>query len=144
MSDSSEYQCNVCGFRLYIPIAYAELRVSQLGLYPDRRFLGRSILVLRKHYDHLEALPGLELASFWADAVQVGSAIKSAFGASRVNYSVLCNATPHTHIHIIPRYPEAEDLPTRSPWSDPRPLQELSPQELQDVAAKTLAALQRK
>lgn len=120
------WKCPVCAFSLYIPVRADGLRVSHVGLYADGRFPGRCILVYENHEEHLEALPRDQLMSFWEDATEVGRAVKAATGAPRVNYAVLGNAAPHLHIHIIPRQPGLEELPTRSPWNDPRNAFELS------------------
>ena len=123
---STAWECETCGFRLFLPIDAPRLRRSVLGLYDDGRFPGRCLLVYKEHAEHLDALPPEEVAALWADAADVGAAVRRLTSSARVNYAVLGNANPHLHVHIIPRQPGAEDLPTRPPWLDPRPLVPLS------------------
>lgn len=110
--------CHECGFRLWVPLG--RLRVSQVGLYDDRRFPGRSLLVLDHHEEDLSALEGQLLTDYMADLRDLSAAIKAVTGAPRINVAVLGNAVPHLHWHVIPRQPDREPLPNRSPWDDPR------------------------
>lgn len=125
-------ECSFCGFGLFNPVQ-VELQVSRLGLYSDARFPGRAILMFKDHRVDLEDLDREEMCSFWQDATRVGGALKRVSGATRVNYAVLGNAEPHLHIHLIPRRPLDEELPTRSPWNDPRPFEELDPDRLRTI-----------
>lgn len=136
--DAEGWACPECGFELYLPVRAASLRVSRLGLYSDGRFPGRCLLVYRDHVEHLEALPGQDLAAFWSDATTAGAALRRLTGATRVNYAVLGNAVPHLHVHLVPRQP-SDPLPTRPPWNDPRPLVEVGPVE----ATRVIGELER-
>jgi diadenosine tetraphosphate (Ap4A) HIT family hydrolase len=107
---------------VYEPIAAPSLLVTRLGLYAEGRFPGRCIVVYRTHAEHMEELQPDALAALWADAARVGDAVKRLTGAARINYAVLGNTTAHLHVHVIPRQPGAEPLPTRPPWNDPRDL----------------------
>lgn len=115
--------CDQCGFTLWNPVA--ALRVSTMGLYNDNRFPGRSLLSLNEHYADLTDLPEELLQDYMRDLRDVRTAITKVTGAARVNYAVLGNAEPHVHWHLVPRYPERESLPNRSPWQDPRPTAKL-------------------
>ncbi|HJQ01549.1 MAG TPA: hypothetical protein VJ851_08105 [Jatrophihabitans sp.] len=132
MTDGPQWRCHTCGFTLYIPVP-ASLTTSQLGLYSDARFPGRAILAFNQHAEQLEELSSDDRAAFWADGVKVGAAIKRVTGSRRINYAVLGNAEPHLHLQLIPRKPEVEPLPTRPPWSDSRPLEELDSKTVRDL-----------
>lgn len=134
-----EWSCEVCGMSLYEPVVAPALTTTRVGLYAEGRFPGRCIVVLDRHAEHMEDLAPDELAGLWSDAALVGSALRTLTGAARVNYAVLGNTTPHLHVHVIPRRPEIEPLPTRPPWSDPRDLVPLDP----DDAARTKRDLAR-
>jgi diadenosine tetraphosphate (Ap4A) HIT family hydrolase len=138
-----QWECSKCGFRLYLPIEAPDLKVSQLGLYNDGRFPGRCILALNTHSEHLEELDPRVRAQFWDDAARVGWVIRRLTGATRINYAVLGNGTPHLHIHLIPRQPAYEELPTRSPWNDPRNAFELDPGQLRALVSRIEAGLLR-
>lgn len=116
--------CLNCGFELWSPIE--QLSVSDLSLYSDSRFPGRSILSLRDHWESLEELPEELLQDFLRDVRRSIAALKLATGSERINFAVLGNTVPHVHAHLIPRYPEQELKPGSSPWDDPRPREKLS------------------
>lgn len=138
-SNSSFVKCKDCGFELWEPIA--ELSYSCLGLYDDARFPGRCILSLKEHWEDFSSLPHAQLYAFVSDAQRAAQAILKATGASRINYAILGNTVPHVHFHIIPRYPEIEELPDKAPWNDPRPLRRLSNEERKIVKAKIAKGL---
>ena len=94
----------------------ASLQVSHLGLYSDSRFPGRALLAFDHHATQLDELGDNGRNASWAGATAVAGAIKQATG-SAVNYAVLGNANAHLHVHLIPRRPESEPLPTRPPWN---------------------------
>ncbi len=134
MKDPSEqWSCAACDFRLWIPVHAPGLTTARVGLYDDGRFPGRCIVVLEEHHEHLDALPPEALAALWSDVARVGGAVRAVTGAVRVNYAVLGNAARHLHVHVIPRQPSAEELPTRPPWNDPRPLMGLRPGAVEEL-----------
>lgn len=135
------WACPSCGFELWVPVDAPALSSTVVGLYDDGRFPGRCLVVHREHHEHLDALPDAALAAFWADVARVGGAVRRLTGAAKVNYAVLGNATRHLHAHVIPRQPAAEDLPTRPPWNDPRPLTGLLNDELAALRAALTRAL---
>lgn len=140
----NRWSCTECGFELYYPVETGGLAVSHLGLYADAKFRGRALLAYGDHAEQLEQLTGGELSAFWADAVAVGEVLKAIVGASRVNYAVLGNAERHLHIHIIPRVPAAEPLPSRSPWNDSRPSLELDHAEYLRIGQGVQKALAKR
>lgn len=110
--------CPVCEFTLFNPIhAFGN---STLGLYDDARFPGRAILKLEQHYELLEDTPEDIITQFMADSRESILAIKQVTGVERVNFAILGNTVQHVHAHLIPRYPETETFPGKSPWNDPR------------------------
>lgn len=117
------FACGVCGFSLWLPIA--ELEVSMLGLYSDRRFPGRCILALKDHAEHWDGLNHDLLHKFVDESQIAVGAIRKATGVERVNLAVLGNTDPHIHFHLIPRNPDSEPNPTKSPWNDPRKQEQL-------------------
>ena len=136
----TSWRCNECGFALYLPIAAPRLTSSFLGLYSDGRFPGRCLLVFNRHVEHLESLEPADSAALWNDVSVVGRTVRRITGAAKINYAVLGNATPHLHVHIIPRQP-SEELPTRPPWNDPRAPFEISPASAREMQLLIGAAL---
>tara|TARA_B100001146_G_C16042014_1_gene374029 strand:+ start:211 stop:639 length:429 start_codon:yes stop_codon:yes gene_type:complete len=114
----TEYECLVCGFQLWNPVA--SLPNTLVGLYDDARFPGRCLVSYRTHLDDLTEFTPEQMAQFMTESMRVSRAIKTVTGCARVNFAVLGNAVQHVHAHLIPRYPDTEDLPHRAPWSDPR------------------------
>jgi diadenosine tetraphosphate (Ap4A) HIT family hydrolase len=128
------FKCSICGFELWKPII--ELRTGNLGLYNDARFPGRSLFVLKDHFDEFSRLPDDLACDFILEARVAGRAIQRATQSPRVNYAILGNAEPHVHMHLIPRFPKEESLPTKSPWTDPRPKSPLTEKEVDDLIVK--------
>lgn len=116
--------CQDCGFQLFLPIAETETAV--LGLYNDGRFVGRCILAMKEHYDSMVDVPTSYMNAFIEDSKAVMEKLNLLSGVSRVNFAILGNAVSHVHAHLIPRYPENEQYPHKSPWNDQRELSSLS------------------
>lgn len=113
--------CKTCGFDLWNPIAKTPaLLVSDIALYDDARFPGRSILRLQQHEENLEQLETKLAFDFMKDIQTAIHALRVATGSERINVSILGNSVPHIHAHLIPRFAANEELPGKSPWDDPR------------------------
>lgn len=119
--------CQVCDFELFSPIVREP--VTTLGLYDDARFRGRSILLLNKHFEDIEELPTIVSNAFMEDIKLYVKVLKNVVNVDRVNVSILGNSVPHIHAHLIPRYPEVEEFPGKSPWNDLRVLEPLNPED---------------
>ena len=139
MAENGSYRCEYCGFALWRPIA--SFGVSFLGLYDDSRFPGRCILVVREHEERWEAMPSALLHDFVDDSQVAMKAISMATKCDRVNMAVLGNTDAHVHYHLIPRVPEVEPNPRKSPWSDPRPHGHLTESELGAMGHRIASAL---
>jgi diadenosine tetraphosphate (Ap4A) HIT family hydrolase len=114
---NTSYRCDVCSFSLFKPIA--ETDTLALGLYDDDRYPGRSILVLKEHYDHLEDVDYELAREFLMSMTFVGLTMRDLELCRRVNYAVFGNEHPHVHAHIIPRKPESDPVPNRPIWENP-------------------------
>jgi diadenosine tetraphosphate (Ap4A) HIT family hydrolase len=122
----NNFICEQCKFELYLPIVSLydtnNQIFSSLGLYDDARFPGRCILSLHNHYEHIEDMPDEDLFIFMKHIKQSIEAIKSVTQVDRVNIAILGNTVSHVHAHLIPRYPNNEKYPNKSPWNDDRVL----------------------
>lgn len=125
------YSCPRCGFELWVPVT--SLSVSDVGFYDDNRFPGRCLVVLRKHYDHLDEVPLSLSNDFLHEVKRVGAALRAVVGVARINYAVLGNVEPHVHAHVIPRGGDADLVPGRSPWEHPKPAAPLSPARRDEI-----------
>jgi diadenosine tetraphosphate (Ap4A) HIT family hydrolase len=125
------YTCEECGFDLWRYVGQSVVftpggtvegiekeyaNSCHVGLYSDHRYPGRCLVVFDKHKEHLEDLSDFELSYFMRCVTKVGQAVKEIVGAKRMNYSVLGNAVPHVHAHVIPRF-ETDPNPNQSPWN---------------------------
>lgn len=84
-----------------------------------------------------------DLTGFMDDVTVVMKAIKHATGVERVNFAVLGNTVSHVHAHLIPRYPQAELLPHKSPWDDPRPRNSLEERQAADYVRRIADSIAR-
>ena len=112
--------CETCDFDVWNYVG--KMNSSYACLYDDARFPGRMIIALHEHYENLETVPSEMLSRFMADIQKAIIAIKEVTGVDRVNFAILGNTVPHVHAHLIPRYPDMEELPGKSPWNDKRPV----------------------
>lgn len=117
LGSDAAYRCPVCAFAVFVPVA--SLVVSEVGLYDDDRFPGRCILVLRKHYEHLDLVPEDLAYHFLDDARTLGNVLRTQFNAERINYAVLGNVERHVHGHVIPRYASGDPVRGRPVWEHP-------------------------
>lgn len=123
--------CGTCGFDLWL--TFGEFSVSDIGLYSDARFPGRSILRLKDHYDHFEAVPEEIAFNFTRDIQKASRLLRETTGAERVNVAILGNTEAHVHAHLIPRWPLLEAKPGSSPWDDPRPREALEKNTMEEL-----------
>jgi diadenosine tetraphosphate (Ap4A) HIT family hydrolase len=70
----------------------------------NQSYLGKVMLVLRRHETDVAALTGDEQAALWQLLAQVRTALLGAFAPDHFNYAFLMNQDAHVHMHIIPRY----------------------------------------
>lgn len=116
-TESGDFVCKSCAFSIWRPIA--DLAVSAVGLYDDRRFPGRCLVVFREHVEHLTEVSDTEAHQFLDDARMVAKALLHLLPGTRINYAVLGNTEPHLHMHLIPRVPHEDPVPLRTPWEHP-------------------------
>lgn len=121
---TQNYSCPDCSFELYYPVS--QLEVSNWGIYDDARFKGRSIVSLQSHYTDLTQIPEEPFNMFMADIRKAMNILQLTTKCTRVNLAILGNTVNHVHAHLIPRYPNQEENPGKSPWNDPRPHQSWS------------------
>jgi diadenosine tetraphosphate (Ap4A) HIT family hydrolase len=72
----------------------------------NQNYLGKVMLVLRRHETDVAALAAEEQAELWALLGQAKTALAGAFAPDHFNYAFLMNQDRHVHLHVIPRYVE--------------------------------------
>src|SRR3982751_718698 len=70
----------------------------------SQNYLGKVMLVLRRHATDVTALTMDEQAELWRLLGAVKTALLGAFQPDHFNYVFLMNQDAHVHMHIIPRY----------------------------------------
>lgn len=118
------------------PTYVCELEHSTVFVdFEQNDYPGSSLLVLKKHYEHMHEIPNNLLHAFIDERTQLANAILKAFPDTiRINYANLGNASSHVHEYLIPRH-EHDRHSGRAPWpvkTSPR----LSDIEYQEIAAK--------
>jgi diadenosine tetraphosphate (Ap4A) HIT family hydrolase len=91
------------------------------------------IVSLREHVEHLDEVRPDLLSRLMQDVTAASTVLRKTLGADRVNVAFLGNQVAHLHAHLIPRYEASEPMPTKAPWSDPRPCAKLDAPMRRDV-----------
>jgi diadenosine tetraphosphate (Ap4A) HIT family hydrolase len=73
----------------------------------NQNYLGKVMLVLRRHATDVTALTIDEQAELWRLLGDVKTALLGAFQPDHFNYAFLMNQDAHVHMHIIPRYAQS-------------------------------------
>lgn len=87
---------------LMIPVA--ELGVSTLYLFREQSHRGRAIVAYHGHVNELYELPEARMHAFMSDVARAARAIRTAFGADKINYGAYSDKLPHLHMHLVPKY----------------------------------------
>ena len=74
----------------------------------NQNYLGKVMLVLRRHATDVTALTPAEQAGLWSLLGDVKTALLGAFQPDHFNYAFLMNLDAHVHLHIIPRYAQPQ------------------------------------
>jgi len=70
----------------------------------SQNYLGKVMLVLRRHATDVTALTSDEQAELWWLLGHVRMALLGAFQPDHFNYAFLMNLDAHVHMHVVPRY----------------------------------------
>ncbi|MDD5036846.1 MAG: HIT family protein [Methylococcaceae bacterium] len=127
-------QCDFCDL-VEIPLHAAkiiEFEYSVGFLNVDQSYPGRSVLILKQHFEHFHEIPLPIFAQFNCEMRRLAEGIDTVFKPDRLNYAVLGNLIAHVHWHVIPRYRSDEN------WGGP-PWPIKSPQHLPESEYRTMA-----
>ncbi|MDP2641460.1 MAG: HIT family protein [Candidatus Yanofskybacteria bacterium] len=81
-----------------------EYRYWRVGLHPDQRYLGRSLIMLNRHAEDLLEMTQEERGELFQILRMLTDALTKLFSPNKFNYASLGNEMPHLHLHVIPRY----------------------------------------
>lgn len=82
----------------------ADLNVSRLRLAANQFVRGYCVLICHRHVREPYELNTQERSLFFEDMMWVGQALERVFKPVKMNFTILGNAVPHLHAHILPRY----------------------------------------
>ena len=102
-------ECNMCKLVKNAKNDFSyiyEFKNSILILNWDQTYIGRSILVFKKHLPDFFRLAPSELLSILSEIKNSEIAIRKAFYTSMMNYLFMGNKVGHVHLHLVPRYKE--------------------------------------
>jgi diadenosine tetraphosphate (Ap4A) HIT family hydrolase len=82
----------------------ADLSLSCLRLQKNQFVPGYCVLLCRRHVREPYDLDDQDRSLFFDDMMRVGRALDQVFNPLKMNFTILGNAVPHLHAHILPRY----------------------------------------
>ena len=98
--------CGLCGGDLKPEIADSAHWDHILNKNQD--FLGKSMIVLKRHLTSVAELEEAEWSDLRQQVKMATEALKDAFSPVHFNYAFLQNQDRHVHLHVIPRYSEVK------------------------------------
>jgi diadenosine tetraphosphate (Ap4A) HIT family hydrolase len=102
---NSSSNCEPCN----PPEQWKELDIKEyehwrVGLHSNQVYLGRSVVVLKRHEEDFFDTTQEEQKEFLEIGKQMRDALREAFDPDLLNYSTLGNEVRHVHWHLVPRY----------------------------------------
>jgi ATP adenylyltransferase len=85
-------------------IEIGAMKVSNLYLFKEQTYRGRCVVAYQGHVNELFELSEPEIAQFMQDVAEAAKAMKTAFGAAKINYGAYSDKLPHLHMHLVPKY----------------------------------------
>jgi diadenosine tetraphosphate (Ap4A) HIT family hydrolase len=79
-----------------------------------RQYLGRVLIVTRRHVDHLSELNDEEVVAVGYAARRISAGLMGMDGVRRVHLALIGIHHPHFHLHLYPRY---EWMPDEADWN---------------------------
>ena len=79
-----------------------------------KQYLGRVLLVTRRHVDHLADLTQQETVSVALAARRLAQALRRMESVERVHLALIGVHHPHFHLHVYPRY---DWMPPEADWN---------------------------
>lgn len=76
----------------------------------NQNYLGKTMLVLKRHETDVAALTADEQIEFWQLLAHIHSALAMLFQPDHFNYAFLMNQDTHVHLHLIPRYKTSREF----------------------------------
>lgn len=106
-----EVYCEACN----PPEKYKELEITEgqywkVGLHSNQFYLGRCVVVLKRHVDDLLDVTEEERGELFDITKRLRDTVRELFNVDMFNYAAFGNEVGHTHLHFIPRYQTKRDF----------------------------------
>jgi Diadenosine tetraphosphate (Ap4A) hydrolase and other HIT family hydrolases len=88
-------------------IKICDLSVSELFLFKEQSYHGRTLVAYKGHVDGLFELTDEERNAFMADVAKTAAAMDKAFHPDKINFGAYSDTLSHLHFHIVPKYQSA-------------------------------------
>ncbi|HBF36460.1 MAG TPA: HIT family protein [Firmicutes bacterium] len=124
-------------------VEVCRLNKSTVYLFKDQTFPGRCVVAYHDHCAELFQLPPSELHEYMDEVAQVAEVIFKNLKPNKINYAILGDLVPHTHVHLVPKY-ENGPLWGEAFCAKPLPVKTLPNdefEELKKLLAKGLGAI---
>lgn len=104
-------KCKYCGFSNQDNDFILETACWKILLSENQHYLGRCVIVLKRHCENLSELKQEEWIDFAEVVNKLEASLKEAFNAPMFNWTCMMNndyklekPNPHVHWHLRPRY----------------------------------------
>lgn len=131
--------CKFCEFSAKDQNLIFETPFWMVLLAPEQAYVGRSVVVLKRHAASLAELSAEELADFGVVVKRFEAAAKKGFDATMFNWTCMMNdffraaiPNPHVHWHARPRYNHTVEV-SRTRFTDPEFGQHYNRDRMQEV-----------
>jgi diadenosine tetraphosphate (Ap4A) HIT family hydrolase len=85
-------------------IKICDLSVSELFLFKEQSYRGRTVVAYKDHVDGLFELNDEDRNAFMADVTKAAAAMNKAFHPDKINFGAYSDTLSHLHFHIVPKY----------------------------------------
>lgn len=102
--------CVLCSFDRASNDWVTEWKNWKLIVNHNQNYLGKVMLVLKRHATDITNLTEQEQIELWSALRATQAALVAAFHPDHFNYAFLMNQDAHVHLHIIPRYGGAREF----------------------------------
>lgn len=102
----SNLECGLCQLKATASDLVMGWRYWQLFVNRNQNYLGKVMLVLKRHATNVTELKDEEQVEFWNVLRLTKESLDAAFQPDHVNYAFLMNQDRHVHLHLVPRYAE--------------------------------------
>ena len=88
-------------------IKVCDLSVSELFIFKEQTYHGRTLVAYKGHVDALFDLSDDERNAYMADVAKAAKAMDTVFHPDKINYGAYGDTLSHLHFHLVPKYQDA-------------------------------------